>query len=154
MVVEVAARALTRHALNFHCGHDDIYAALDTGWIMLFARDAQQAADQALILRRTTEQALTPGINIQDGFLTSHLERTFFAPEAELLREFLAAPDDIIACPTEPQRKLFGATRRRVPKLIDLENPMALGPVQNQEHYMNGLVARPDHFIEQIPAIV
>ncbi len=154
MVVEVAARALTRHALNVHCGHDDIYAALDTGWIMLFARDAQQASDQALILRRVTEQALTPGINIQDGFLTSHLERTFFAPEAELLREFLGAPEDIINCPTEPQRKLFGATRRRVPRLIDLENPMALGPVQNQEHYMNGVVARRDNFIEQIPAML
>ena len=150
MVVEVAARALTRHALNVHCGHDDIYAALDTGWIMLFARDAQQAADQAIILRRVTELSLTPGINIQDGFLTSHLERTFYAAEAELLREFLGAPDDIIACPTAPQRTLFGATRRRVPKLIDLANPIALGPVQNQEHYMNGVVARRDNFIEPI----
>ena len=80
MVLEVSARALTKHALNVHCGHDDIYAVLDTGWIMLFAKDAQQAADQALIIRRVTEQALTPGINIQDGFLTSHLERTFFMP--------------------------------------------------------------------------
>ena len=150
MVVEVAARALTRHALNVHCGHDDIYAALDTGWIMLFAKDAQQAADQAIILRRVTELSLTPGINIQDGFLTSHLERTFYAAEAELLREFLGAPDDIIACPTEPQRQLFGPTRRRVPRLIDLENPMALGPVQNQEHYMNGVVARRNNFVEPI----
>ena len=50
MVLEVSARALTRHALNVHCGHDDIYAALDTGWTILFAKDAQQAADQALIL--------------------------------------------------------------------------------------------------------
>ena len=45
MVLEVAARALTKHALNVHCGHDDVYSALDTGWIMLMARDAQQAAD-------------------------------------------------------------------------------------------------------------
>ena len=75
MVVEVAARALTKHALNVHCGHDDVYAALDTGWTMLMARDAQQAADQALILRRVTELSLTPGINVMDGFLTSHLER-------------------------------------------------------------------------------
>ena len=70
MVLEVGARALTKHALNVHCGHDDIYGALDTGWIMLFGKDAQQAADQALILRRVTELALTPGMNIMDGFLT------------------------------------------------------------------------------------
>ena len=61
MVLEVSARALTKHALNVHCGHDDIYAALDTGWIMLFAKDAQQAADQAVILRRVTELSLDPG---------------------------------------------------------------------------------------------
>ncbi len=150
MVVQVAARALTKHALNVHCGHDDIYAALDTGWIMLFAKDSQQAADQALILRRVTELSLNPGINIQDGFLTSHLERTFFKHESELIREFLGAADDTIDCPTDAQRTLFGPTRRRVPAMIDLENPMILGPVQNQEHYMNGVIARRNNFSEPI----
>jgi pyruvate-ferredoxin/flavodoxin oxidoreductase len=150
MVLEVGARALTKHALNVHCGHDDIYAALDTGWIMLFGKDAQQAADQALILRRVTELSLTPGINIMDGFLTTHLERTFYKHESELIREYLGAPDDIIDCPTEAQRVLFGPTRRRVPKMMDLENPILLGPVQNQEHYMNGVVARRNNFAEPI----
>ncbi|EDY80633.1 Pyruvate flavodoxin/ferredoxin oxidoreductase, thiamine diP-binding domain protein [Verrucomicrobiia bacterium DG1235] len=150
MVLEVAARALTKHALNVHCGHDDIYAALDTGWIMLFAKDAQQAADQAVILRKVTEKALTPGMNIQDGFLTSHLERTFLKHESELLREFLGSPEDIIECPTEAQRELFGPTRRRIPKVIDLADPALIGPVQNQEHYMNGIVARRNNFVEPI----
>ncbi len=63
MVLEVVARALTKHALNVHCGHDDVYGALDTGWIILFGKDAQQTADQALILRRVTELSLTPGMN-------------------------------------------------------------------------------------------
>ncbi len=150
MVLEVAARALTKHALNVHCGHDDIYAALDTGWIMLFAKDAQQAADQAVILRKVTELSLTPGMNIQDGFLTSHLERTFLKHESDLLREFLGSPEDRIPCPTEAQRTLFGPTRLRVPRVIDLANPALLGPVQNQEHYMNGVVARRDNFAEPI----
>ena len=150
MIVEVAARALTKHALNVHCGHDDIYAALDTGWMMLFAKDAQQAADQALILRRVAELSLNPGINIQDGFLTSHLDRTFYKHESELLREFLGAPDDIIETPTEAQQILFGPTRRRVPAMIDLKNPVLLGPVENQEHYMNGVIARRNSFSEPI----
>ncbi len=142
MVLEVAARALTKHALNVHCGHDDVYGALDTGWIIVFGKDAQQAADQALILRRVTELSLTPGMNVMDGFLTSHLERTFYKHEAELIREYLGAPEDIIECPTASQRELFGPKRRRVPKMIDLTNPVLLGPVQNQEHYMQGVVAR------------
>jgi pyruvate-ferredoxin/flavodoxin oxidoreductase len=150
MVLEVGARALTKHALNVHCGHDDIYAALDTGWIMLMGKDAQQAADQALILRRVTELSLTPGMNIMDGFLTTHLERTFYKHESELIREYLGSPEDIIDCPTEAQRVLFGPTRRRVPKMMDLTNPILLGPVQNQEHYMNGIVARRNNFAEPI----
>jgi pyruvate-ferredoxin/flavodoxin oxidoreductase len=150
MVLEVGARALTKHALNVHCGHDDIYGALDTGWIMLFGKDAQQAADQALILRRVTELSLTPGMNIMDGFLTSHLERTFYKHESDLIREYLGAPDDMIDCPTEAQRTLFGPTRRRVPKMMDLANPVLLGPVQNQEHYMQGIVARRNNFAEPI----
>src|SRR5579862_3708474 len=150
MVLEVGARALTKHALNVHCGHDDVYGALDTGWIILFGKDAQQAADQALILRRVTELSLTPGMNVQDGFLTSHLERTFYKHESELMRLYLGAPDDIIDCPTESQRILFGPKRRRVPKMIDLTNPVLLGPVQNQEHYMQGVVARRNNFTEPI----
>ena len=150
MVLQVGARALTKHALNVHCGHDDIYAALDTGWIMLMARDAQQAADQAIILRKVAELALNPGMNIQDGMLTTHSERMYLAPEAAFLREFLGAPDEIIPCPTPAQRELFGPTRRRVPQMLDLKNPVLLGPVQNQEHHMNGVVARRNNFNEQI----
>lgn len=150
MVLEVGARALTKHALNVHCGHDDVYGALDTGWIMIFGKDAQQAADQSLILRRVTEISLTPGMNIMDGFLTTHLERTFYKHESELIREYLGAPEDIIDCPTPAQRVLFGATRRRVPKMMDLTNPILLGPVQNQEHYMQGIVARRNNFAEPI----
>ena len=72
MVLEVAARALTKHALNVHCGHDDVYGALDTGWIIVFGKDAQQAADQALVLRRVTELSLTPGrsTHMGDGWET------------------------------------------------------------------------------------
>ncbi|MDH5559592.1 MAG: 2-oxoacid:acceptor oxidoreductase family protein [Deltaproteobacteria bacterium] len=150
MVVQIAARALTKSALNVHCGHDDVYTLLDTGWSMLFSKDAQQASDQALILRRVNELALNPGINVQDGFLTSHLERTFLLPDEGLIREFLGRPDDIIECPTDAQRELFGKTRRRVPECIDLKNPILMGPVQNQEHYMNGVIARRNNFVEPI----
>src|SRR5437773_6921743 len=87
---------------------------------------------------------------IQDGFLTSHLERTFYKHESALIRELLGSPDDISDWPTESQRVLFGPTRRRVPRMIDLANPVLLGPVQNQEHYMQGVVARRNNFTEPI----
>src|SRR5499426_2129585 len=107
MVLEVGARALTKHALNVHCAHDDFYAALDTGWTMLIGKDAQHSADQGIILRKVNELSLNPGMNMQDGMLTTHSERTYLAPEAELLREFLGGADDTIECPTPAQRELF-----------------------------------------------
>ena len=97
-----------------------------------------------------SELSLTPGMNVMDGFLTSHLERTFYKHESDLIREYLGAPEDIIECPTPSQRALFGPTRRRVPKMVDLANPVLLGPVQNQEHYMQGVVARRNNFVEPI----
>ncbi|MBL9205271.1 MAG: 2-oxoacid:acceptor oxidoreductase family protein [Opitutaceae bacterium] len=150
MVLEVGARALTKQALNVHCGHDDFYAALDTGWTMLMSKDAQQAADQAIILRRVNELSLNPGMNIQDGMLTTHSERMYLAPEAEFLREYLGGAEDQIDCPTPAQRELFGPRRRRVPQMMDPKNPVLLGPVQNQEHHMNGVVARRNNFNEYI----
>lgn len=154
MVLEVGARALTKHALNVHCGHDDFYAAMDTGWTMLMAKDAQQCADQGIILRKVNELTLNPGMNIQDGMLTTHSERMYLAPEADLLREYLGAADEIIDCPTPAQRELFGPKRRRVPEMMDLKNPILLGPVQNQEHHMNGVIARRNNFNEHIlPAL-
>ena len=87
MVVEVAAHALTKHALNVHCATTTMcMRSFDVGWTMVFGKDAHQAADRALILRRVCELSLTPGMNIQNGFLTSHLERTFYMHEAGLIR--------------------------------------------------------------------
>lgn len=150
MVLNVGARALTKHALNVHCGHDDIMAALDTGWTMFMAKDAQQAVDQSIILRKVNELSLNPGMNIQDGFLTTHLERTFFEPEPDLIREYLGRAEDLIDTPTEDQKELFGEKRRRVPDMYNLQHPILLGSVQNQEHYMTGVVARRKSFTDHI----
>ena len=150
MIVEVGARALTKHALK---------RALRS---RRHQRRARHRVDHHVRQGRPAGGRSGPhppegdgaqsdaGMNVQDGFLTSHLERTFYRHESELIREFLGAPDDIIECPTQSQRALFGSTRRRVPRMYDLANPVLLGPVQNQEHYMQGVVARRNNFVEPI----
>src|SRR5437868_15296542 len=75
MVLEVAARALTKHALNVHCGHDDVYGALDTGWIILFGKDAQQTAAQAPALRPVAGLPRDRRKNVVDGRRTADPER-------------------------------------------------------------------------------
>ncbi|HEX2779990.1 MAG TPA: 2-oxoacid:acceptor oxidoreductase family protein, partial [Gemmatimonadaceae bacterium] len=146
-VLNVAARAITKHALNVHAGHDDYHAVDDTGFFQLFAKDVQGVADLNLIAHRVAELSLNPGILAQDGFLTSHAIESMVVPEAELVRQFLGDPADLIDSPTPAQRLVFGAQRRRIPELFDVDYPAMLGVVQNQDSYAQGVAAqRPFYF--------
>ncbi|MBT8337695.1 MAG: 2-oxoacid:acceptor oxidoreductase family protein [Gemmatimonadetes bacterium] len=146
-VLNVAARAMTKHALNVHAGHDDYHAVDDTGFFQLFSKNVQEAVDLTLIAHRIAEMSLTPGISAQDGFLTSHVIEDTLLPEPELIREYLGDPSDLIEAPTPAQRLVFGERRRRVPSLFDLDYPAMLGVVQNQDAYAQGVAAqRPFYF--------
>ncbi|MEK6706270.1 MAG: 2-oxoacid:acceptor oxidoreductase family protein [Bdellovibrionota bacterium] len=124
IVFNIGARALTVHALNVHAGHDDVMAVADCGWGMLFARNAQEAADLCLIARRTAEESHVPFLNIQDGFLTTHTVETMCLPEPELMKIYLKPPNEILH------------------NLMDPENPVMSGTVQNQDAYMRGKIAQ------------
>ena len=87
VVFHVGARALTSQALNIHAGHDDVMGIADTGWGILFARNAQEAADLTAIARRVAEESQTPFFVVQDGFLTTHTLENVLLPEDELLRD-------------------------------------------------------------------
>src|SRR5690349_18055543 len=146
-VLNVAARAMTKHALNVHAGHDDYHAVDDTGFFQLFAKDVQQSADLNLIAHRIAELSLNPGICAQDGFLTSHVIESLLLPERELVQVYLGDPADMIDSPTAAQRLVFGDRRRRVPEMFDLDYPAMLGVVQNQDSYAQGVAAqRPFYF--------
>lgn len=151
-VLNVAARAMTKHALNVHAGHDDYHAVDDTGFFQLFAKNAQEAADLTLIAHRIAESALNPGLCAQDGFLTSHVIETVRLPEPELVKEYLGDPADLIESPTPAQRWVFGEKRRRIPELFDLDYPLMFGVVQNQDSYQQGVAAqRPFYFDHVAP---
>jgi pyruvate-ferredoxin/flavodoxin oxidoreductase len=146
-VLNVAARAMTKHALNVHAGHDDYHAVDDSGFFQLFSKDVQEVSDLTLIAHRIAELSLNPGLSAQDGFLTSHVIETVRLPEPELVKEYLGDPSDIIESPTPAQRLVFGETRRRIPELFDLDYPAMLGVVQNQDAYAQGVAAqRPFYF--------
>jgi pyruvate-ferredoxin/flavodoxin oxidoreductase len=135
VVFHVGARALTSHSLNVHCGHDDVMGVSDCGWGMLFARNAQEAADLALIARAAAEESETPFLNIQDGFLTTHTLETVRLPEPELMLELIAP------------------AAQKLRKLFDPESPLLSGPVQNQDSYMKGKVAQRFFYERVAPAL-
>ena len=152
-VLNMGCRAMTKATLNVHAGHDDYHCVDDTGFFQVFARDTQAAADLNLIGHRLAELALNPGIVAQDGFLTTHLIESLLLPERELVAEYLGLPEDLIDCPTPAQRLLFGDTRRRVPELWDVDNPMMAGTVQNQDAYMQSVAAQRPFFFDAIPGL-
>jgi len=149
-VLNVACRAITKHSLNVHAGHDDYHAVDDTGFFQLFAKDVQSVADLNLIAHRVAELSLNPGICAQDGFLTSHVIESFKEPERELIREYLGDPADIIDSPTGAQRAVFGEHRRRIPELYNFDYPAMLGTVQNQESYAQGVAAQRPFYFDHI----
>ncbi len=149
-VLNVAARAMTKHALNVHAGHDDYHAVDDTGFFQLFAKDVQEVADLNLIAHRIAELSLNPGLCAQDGFLTSHVIESLRLPERELIKAYLGDPADRIPSPTPAQQMVFGETRRRIPEMFDLDYPAMLGVVQNQESYAQGVAAQRPFYFDHI----
>ena len=149
-VLNIGARAMTKATLNVHAGHDDYHCIDDSGFFQLFAKNVQAAADLNMIAHRIAELALNPGIVAQDGFLTTHLIESMLAPERELVAEYLGRPDDLIATPTPAQRILYGETRRRIPILWDVDNPVMAGLVQNQDSYMQSVAAQRPFFFDHI----
>ena len=152
-VLNMACRAMTKHSLNVHCGHDDYHAVDDTGFFQLFAKDVQESADFNLICHRIAELSLNPGICAQDGFLTSHVIESMRLPERDLIREYLGDPSDTIESPTPAQRMVFGEQRRRIPEMFDLDYPAMLGTVQNQESYAQGVAAQRPFYFDHISAL-
>jgi pyruvate-ferredoxin/flavodoxin oxidoreductase len=135
VVFHIGARALTSHSLNVHAGHDDVMGVADVGWGMLFARNAQECADLALIARRAAEDSETPYMTVQDGFLTTHTLETIRLPEPEFMKEYVGAP------------------ARKLRKLFDPTRPVLSGCVQNQDSYMKGKVAQRYFYDRVSPAL-
>lgn len=149
-VLNIGTRALAKSTLNVHAAHDDYHCIDDTGFFQLFAKNAQHAADLNIIAHRVAELALNPGVVAQDGFLTTHLIESLLAPERALIEEYLGRPDDTIPCPTPAQRIIYGETRRRIPQLWDVDNPVVAGLVENQDSYMQSVAAQRPFFFDHI----
>src|SRR5262245_2581774 len=135
IVFHIGARALTSHSLNVHTGHDDVYAVSDCGWGILYARNAQEAGDLALIARRVAEDTETPFLNVQDGFLTTHTIENVRLPEPELMKLFVGHPS------------------AKVRNLMDPRVPLMSGVVQNQDSYMKGKIAQRKYYDRVLPTL-
>jgi len=123
MVLNLAARTVSG-PLDIRGDHSDIYFALNTGWIILCARDPQAVYDLNFAAVRIGEHpdVRLPVIVTYDGFFTSHQKRriqVFDDPEA--VRRFLG-------------------TRPDFPTPFDMDHPKTFGPYMNDPDLINNKV--------------
>ena len=123
MVLNVAARTVSG-PLDIRGDHSDLYFALNTGWIILCARDPQAVYDLNFAAVRIGEdpRVRLPVMVVYDGFFTSHQKRR------------IDVFDDTVAVRT------FLGERPDWPTPFDFQHPRTFGPYMNDPDLINNKV--------------
>ncbi|NOZ24104.1 MAG: pyruvate ferredoxin oxidoreductase [Planctomycetes bacterium] len=117
IIMPEASRALSG-PINIHCDHSDSMGARDTGWIVLFSESAQEAYDNIIQAFRIGENhdILLPVMVTLDGFILSHTVEALSLLEDRQVKDFVGE--------YKPHRML-----------LDVDNPMTIGPLDLQNYY-------------------
>ena len=127
VVMAVANRALSA-PLNIHGDHSDAMAERDSGWIQIYAENAQEVYDSVIQAFRIAEHldVQLPVMVGLDGFTLSHtLENTQILAD-ETVRDFVKTRQFPVVLTQE------GKT---VPFKLDPDTPMTMGPVAYPNYY-------------------
>jgi pyruvate ferredoxin oxidoreductase alpha subunit len=117
IVMSLVNRALSG-PINIHCDHADVMGMRDSGWIILFSENGQEAYDNLIQAVRIAEHpnVLLPVAVCQDGFITSHgTERVEIYDDTEV-------------------RAFVGDYQPQWP-LLDLEEPKTFGAAGFHDYY-------------------
>ena len=113
--------------LNIHNDHSDAMGVRDSGWIMLFSENNQEAYDNMLMAHRIAEHkdVLLPVMICQDGFITSHSIENIELENDEEVKKFVGE--------YKPEHYLLNA-----------EEPIAVGPLDVQAYLFEHKVQQAD----------
>lgn len=136
-VFQISARTIATHALSIFGDHSDVMAVRQTGWAMLFGKNAQEAMDMALIAQASTLKSRIPFLNVFDGFRTSH----------ELMKVNIV-PDEIILKMIDEEDILSHRKRAMSP-----DNPFVRGTAQNPDVFFQSREAANKYYM-QVPSII
>jgi pyruvate ferredoxin oxidoreductase alpha subunit len=117
IVMSLVNRALSG-PINIHCDHSDVMGMRDSGWIIFFSENGQEAYDNLIQAVRIGEHSdvLLPVAVCQDGFITSHgMERVEIYDDADV--------------------KAFVGSYSPQWSLLDIENPKTYGPLDFYDYY-------------------
>ena len=116
IVLSLVNRAVSG-PLNIHNDHSDAMGVRDSGWIMLFSENNQEAYDNTLMAHRIAEneKVMLPLMVCQDGFITSHSIENIELVEDDKVKEFVG----------EYHPKHY---------LLNQDEPIAVGPLDVQSY--------------------
>ena len=116
IVMSLVNRAVSG-PLNIHNDHSDAMGVRDSGWIMLFSENNQEAYDNLIMAHRIAENenVLLPLMVCQDGFITSHSIENIELIEDEKVKEFVGTYN--------PEHYL-----------LNKKEPIAIGPLDVQSY--------------------
>ena len=117
VVLTCANRAISA-PINIWNDQQDSMTIRDSGWIMLYAEDNQEALDLHMVAYKVAEQLSIPVMVNMDGFVLTHTVETVEMPELSQVKKYL--PD---------YRPIKG-------QFLDVNNPRTLGAFATPEDYM------------------
>ena len=114
IVMSLVNRAVSG-PLNIHNDHSDAMGVRDSGWIMLFSENNQEAYDNLIMAHRIAEHkdVNLPLMVCQDGFITSHSIENIELIEDDKVKEFVG-------------------TYKPEHYLLNKKEPIAVGPLDLQ----------------------
>ena len=114
IVMSLVNRAVSG-PLNIHNDHSDAMGVRDSGWIMLFSENNQEAYDNLIMAHRIAENkdVNLPLMVCQDGFITSHSIENIELIEDDKVKEFVG-------------------TYKPEHYLLNRKEPIAVGPLDLQ----------------------
>lgn len=136
-VIHVAARSLAAQALSIFGDHQDVYAARQTGFAMLFESSVQEVMDLGGVAHLAAIKSRVPFMNIFDGFRTSHEIQKVEVMDFEVFKNLI----DMDAVKAFRERAL------------NPEHPVTRGTAQNDDIYFQTREVQ-NKFYDAVPAIV
>ncbi len=121
MVLDLVTRSVSG-PLDIRGDHSDLYFALNTGWVILYANNPQEVYDLHPIAVRAGEHAdvRLPVIVGFDGFFTSHQKRRVqYFEDGQVIRNFV------------------GEQPRGFPNALEPRKPKTFGPYMNDPDLIN-----------------
>ncbi len=120
--------------INIHCDHSDTLASRDSGWLQIYAENAQEAYDTTIQLVKIAEEALLPGIVSTDAFIISHgMERLELLDDKEVPK--------------------FLGERKAPYSLLDVDHPLTFGALDLQDYFFEHKRSEIDAMDKVLPII-